>query len=104
MRCPYVVAVGCFASSGGQIPDASLIHMARKRRQQARERGDDFIPIDNTTVAANQGKKSSRLIRFVDSNLLLYICGTCAVNPSYFFGYIILLVIVFICLAVYGGF
>jgi hypothetical protein len=54
---------------GGQIPDASLIHMARKRRQQARERGDDFIPLDNT-AAANQGKKSSRLIRFVVFNLL----------------------------------
>ena len=49
---------------GGQIPDASLIHMARKRRQLARERGDEFIPIDGN-ADNGQGKKSSRLIRFV---------------------------------------
>jgi len=48
-----------------------LIHLARKRRQLARERGDEFIPLDNGT-AAGQGKKSSRLIRFVDFNLLLW--------------------------------
>lgn len=29
----------------GQIPDAALIHAARKRRQQARDLGEDFIPI-----------------------------------------------------------
>jgi len=46
---------------GGQIPDASLIHFARKRRQLAREQGDDFIPIEGTH--ASHDKKSSRLIR-----------------------------------------
>jgi len=47
---------------GGQIPDASLIHLARKRRQLARERGDEFIPIDSGNAAHE--KKSSRLIRW----------------------------------------
>ena len=46
---------------GGQIPDASLIHLARKRRQLARERGDEFIPIESESAARD--KKSSRLIR-----------------------------------------
>ena len=45
--------------SGGGIPDANLIHMAKKRRQQAREVGD-FIPVDDT-VKFEQSK--SRLIR-----------------------------------------
>jgi len=31
----------------GQIPDAALIHAARKRRQQARDLGEDFIPISS---------------------------------------------------------
>jgi len=46
---------------GGQIPDASLIHLARKRRQLARERDDEFIPIESGSVTHD--KKSSRLIR-----------------------------------------
>jgi len=33
----------------GQIPDAALIHAARKRRQQARDLGEDFIPISSQT-------------------------------------------------------
>lgn len=33
--------------SGGRIPDAALIHAARKRRQQVREMGTaNYIPID----------------------------------------------------------
>lgn len=32
----------------GQIPDAALIHAARKRRQQARDLGEDFIPISSS--------------------------------------------------------
>ena len=34
--------------SGGGIPDAMAIHMARKKREAAREAGgrDDFIPIN----------------------------------------------------------
>jgi len=48
--------------SGGQIPDASLIHLARKRRQLARERGDEFIPVEGGSAARD--KKSSRLIRY----------------------------------------
>lgn len=35
------------SSSGGQIPDANMIHAIRKQRQQARERGD-MIPLDDT--------------------------------------------------------
>lgn len=31
----------------GQIPDAALIHAARKRRQQARDLGEDFIPLSS---------------------------------------------------------
>lgn len=34
--------------SEGQIPDAALIHAARKRRQQARDLGEDFIPISTS--------------------------------------------------------
>ncbi|VDP09223.1 unnamed protein product [Soboliphyme baturini] len=45
--------------SSGVIPDAKMIHMARKRRQQARESGD-FIPIDTTQKFQPD---SSRLVR-----------------------------------------
>lgn len=31
----------------GQIPDANLIHEARKRKQMAREMGTEFIPVEN---------------------------------------------------------
>ena len=44
----------------GQIPDAAMIHMARKRRQQAREQGDDFLPLDDTEKFE---KSKSRLVR-----------------------------------------
>lgn len=36
----------CFILEG-QIPDAALIHAARKRRQQARDLGEDFIPLSS---------------------------------------------------------
>jgi len=58
----YCLLLGRHIYVGGQIPDASLIHLARKRRQLARERGDEFIPIDSGAGAAHE-KKSSRLIR-----------------------------------------
>lgn len=32
---------------GGCIPDAAMIHAARKRRQKARELGTDYIPIED---------------------------------------------------------
>lgn len=32
--------------TGGRIPDAAMIHAARKRRQKARELGSDYIPIE----------------------------------------------------------
>ena len=41
------VCVCVCVSSGGQIPDANMIHAIRKQRQQAREQGD-MIPIDDT--------------------------------------------------------
>lgn len=43
----------------GAIPDAAMIHEARKKRQQARELGD-FVAIDDPKVADN---KKGRLIR-----------------------------------------
>ncbi|XP_023306542.2 PAX3- and PAX7-binding protein 1 isoform X1 [Lucilia cuprina] len=43
----------------GSIPDAAMIHAARKRRQKAREQGD-FITIDEPKV---ETKKGSRLAR-----------------------------------------
>jgi len=46
--------------TGGQIPDANMIHLARKRRQMAREMVDEFIAVDDTV---RYEKKSSRLIR-----------------------------------------
>ena len=48
-----------FFCTGGVIPDAKMIHEARKRRQMARELGD-FVPIDDTVKVE---KSSSRLIR-----------------------------------------
>ncbi|XP_071955937.1 PAX3- and PAX7-binding protein 1-like [Antedon mediterranea] len=50
----------------GSIPDANLIHMARKKRQMAREMGQqDYIAIDDTqTYATND----SRLIRDDDND------------------------------------
>ena len=43
---------------GGAIPDAAMIHLARKRRQQAREMGD-FIPLEKKKMENTK----SRLIR-----------------------------------------
>lgn len=37
-----------FLIAGGRIPDAAMIHAARKRRQKAREMGGDFIPVEDT--------------------------------------------------------
>lgn len=44
----------------GAIPDAAMIHAARKRRQKAREEGD-FIPIEEKAPATNRSK--GRLVR-----------------------------------------
>ncbi|XP_029673809.1 PAX3- and PAX7-binding protein 1 [Formica exsecta] len=46
----------------GCIPDAAMIHAARKRRQKARELGTDFIPIEEQS----DDKGKSRLIREED--------------------------------------
>ncbi|XP_061176803.1 PAX3- and PAX7-binding protein 1-like [Saccostrea echinata] len=48
----------------GEIPDANMIHMIRKRRQQARDFGD-FIPLDDTERAENT---KSRLVRDDDND------------------------------------
>lgn len=45
----------------GEIPDATMIHMIRKKRQQARDYGD-FIPLDDTERVENS---KSRLVRSV---------------------------------------
>lgn len=46
----------------GCIPDAAMIHAARKRRQKARELGTDYIPIEEPS----DDKGKSRLIREED--------------------------------------
>ncbi|XP_026823974.1 PAX3- and PAX7-binding protein 1 isoform X2 [Ooceraea biroi] len=46
----------------GCIPDAAMIHAARKRRQKARELGTDYIPIEEPS----DDKSKSRLIREED--------------------------------------
>ncbi|XP_041462279.1 PAX3- and PAX7-binding protein 1-like isoform X1 [Lytechinus variegatus] len=48
----------------GVIPNANLIHAARKRRQMARERGD-FIPVDDTQRFQSE---TSRLVRDDDND------------------------------------
>jgi len=48
-------------SIGGQIPDANMIHIIRKQRQQRRDLGD-FIPVDDTVKVQSSSSKS-RLIR-----------------------------------------
>ena len=45
----------------GEIPDANMIHLIRKKRQQARDYGD-FIPLDDTERVENS---KSRLVRSV---------------------------------------
>ena len=55
----------CVYSVGGQIPDAAMIHMARKRRQLAREQGDDFLPLEDTDKVE---KNKSRLVREDDND------------------------------------
>lgn len=49
----------CFTE--GEIPDANMIHLIRKKRQQARDYGD-FIPLDDTERVENS---KSRLVRSV---------------------------------------
>ncbi|CAI9738582.1 PAX3- and PAX7-binding protein 1 [Octopus vulgaris] len=44
----------------GEIPDATMIHMIRKKRQMAREMGD-FIPLDEAGAKAENS--NSRLVR-----------------------------------------
>ena len=46
--------------TGGQIPDAAMIHLIRKKRQQmAREMTEEFIPVDDKV----KDTSTSRLIR-----------------------------------------
>ncbi|XP_053593178.1 PAX3- and PAX7-binding protein 1 [Microplitis demolitor] len=47
----------------GCIPDAAMIHAARKKRQKARELGTDFIPVEEVQT---EEKGKSRLIREED--------------------------------------
>lgn len=56
----HVIELLMVTVTGGQIPDANMIHLVRKRRQLAREMVDDFIAVDDTVRYEN---KSSRLIR-----------------------------------------
>lgn len=51
----------------GRIPDAAMIHAARKRRQRAREMGGDFIPVEDTQKYNNSSTKS-RLVREDDND------------------------------------
>uniref|UniRef100_A0A336M271 CSON010770 protein n=1 Tax=Culicoides sonorensis TaxID=179676 RepID=A0A336M271_CULSO len=43
----------------GQIPDAAMIHAARKKRQKAREQGD-FIPLEEKPEEVKKGKRVVR--------------------------------------------
>uniref|UniRef100_A0A915I0C4 Uncharacterized protein n=1 Tax=Romanomermis culicivorax TaxID=13658 RepID=A0A915I0C4_ROMCU len=56
--------------SANEIPDAKLIHMARKQRQMARDAGGaDYIPLDDTQRYRNDATAAkSRLIREDDEN------------------------------------
>lgn len=47
----------------GIIPDAAMIHAARKRRQRARELGGDYVPIEQA-----EKKDKGRLIREEDGD------------------------------------
>ncbi|XP_075226312.1 PAX3- and PAX7-binding protein 1 isoform X2 [Lycorma delicatula] len=47
----------------GCIPDAAMIHAARKRRQEAREMGGDYISVNNDNDNKFDGGSKSRLIR-----------------------------------------
>ena len=49
--CHMLVTIlcSCLVSSGGRIPDAAMIHAARKRRQMAREMGNDYIAIESNS-------------------------------------------------------
>ena len=49
----------------GVIPDANMIHMARKRRQAARDRGDEFIPLNE---GSREETPNSRLVRDDDND------------------------------------
>lgn len=51
----------------GRIPDAAMIHAARKRRQKAREMGGDFIPVEDTQKY-NTSSSKSRLVREDDND------------------------------------
>lgn len=62
----------------GQIPDAALIHAARKRRQQARDLGEDFIPLSTQShrylciknkIIALFFKYSLKLLLFSEPNI-----------------------------------
>lgn len=60
-----------FGVKSGEIPDANLIYLARKRRQMARDSatagGSDFIPLDETKNRSKNEK--SRLIREDENDL-----------------------------------
>lgn len=57
--CVELTFLSCLIE--GEIPDAMMIHMIRKKRQQARDYGD-FIPLDDTERVENS---KSRLVRSV---------------------------------------
>ncbi|XP_044740539.1 PAX3- and PAX7-binding protein 1 isoform X2 [Chrysoperla carnea] len=48
----------------GMIPDAAMIHAARKRRQRAREMGGDYVPLEERKEKKDKG----RLIREEDGD------------------------------------
>ncbi|XP_067945855.1 PAX3- and PAX7-binding protein 1-like [Watersipora subatra] len=52
----------------GEIPDANLIHLARKKRAQAREQGD-FIPLDDTQKVEDAPVSTQRLVRDDDNDM-----------------------------------
>jgi hypothetical protein len=58
---------------GGVIPDSTMIHAARKRRQMAREMGvpGDYMSI-NTIGENGTGKPTSQKSRLVRYELIFY--------------------------------
>eukprot|EP00117_Sycon_ciliatum_P025054 scpid51509/ scgid1789/ GC-rich sequence DNA-binding factor 1 len=51
---------------GGAVPSAELIHLARKKRERARQTAE-FLPLDDTVRAGSNGKQS-RMVRDDDND------------------------------------
>ncbi len=70
----FYLVIYNFIFSGGVIPDSTMIHAARKRRQMAREMGvpGDYMSLNSTAENGTEGTSSrkSRLVRY--ENIFIY--------------------------------